>query len=64
MSAIRDLDELYQACPSDNRLVDCTDISAKLTVAAMQDIKPNVMLQPYVMPNFAPSLVARFPKDA
>jgi|UniRef100_A0A7S4LE07 huntingtin len=62
-SAIRDLEELYQACPSDKRLVDCTEVTAELTVADMQDIKEKVTVQPYVPRKFAPTPDAGFPDD-
>ena len=33
-AAVADLDELYKACPSDKKLVDCTEVTAPLDAAA------------------------------
>jgi hypothetical protein len=63
-SAIHDLEQLYQACPSDKRLVDCTEVTAELTVATMQDVKQKVVQQPYVPPTFPAALDRGFPEDA
>lgn len=46
-SAVDDLDLLYKACPSDKRLVDCSEVTAELTVKAMQDVHQKVTTEPY-----------------
>lgn len=46
-SAVDDLDALYKACPSDKRLVDCTEVTAELTVKVANDIGTKVATQPY-----------------
>ena len=49
-AAVADLDSLYKACPSDKKLVDCTEITSELTVKNMQDITTKVVTQGYVPP--------------
>eukprot|EP00658_Telonema_sp_P-2_P041899 TRINITY_DN3001_c0_g1_i15.p2 TRINITY_DN3001_c0_g1~~TRINITY_DN3001_c0_g1_i15.p2 ORF type:complete len:293 (+),score=100.13 TRINITY_DN3001_c0_g1_i15:648-1526(+) len=39
---VKDLDELYKACPSDKKLVDCGEVTAELTVKDMIDINTKV----------------------
>ena len=46
-AAIQDLDALYKACPSDKKLVDCTELTKELTVKDMQDIHKKLATQPY-----------------
>eukprot|EP00743_Colponemidia_sp_Colp-15_P023139 GILK01032012.1.p1 GENE.GILK01032012.1~~GILK01032012.1.p1 ORF type:complete len:140 (-),score=17.08 GILK01032012.1:10-399(-) len=46
-ACVADLDALYKACPSDKKLVDCSEITAELTVKNMQDIIKKVGDQPY-----------------
>ena len=53
-AAVADLDALYKACPSDKRLVDCTEVTKELTVKEMQDSVSKVKTQPYQPPNFPP----------
>jgi len=49
-AAIDDLNQLYAACPSDKKLVDCTEITKELTVKDMQDITTKVTTQGYQPP--------------
>jgi hypothetical protein len=49
-AAVADLDQLYKACPSDKKLVDCTEITSELTVKNMQDITTKVTTQAYQPP--------------
>ena len=49
-AAVEDLNELYKACPSDKRLVNCTEITQELTVKTMQDIGAKIKHQPYQPP--------------
>ena len=49
-AAVADLDELYKACPSDKKLVDCTEVTAELTVKDMGDVGTKLKTQPYVPP--------------
>ena len=44
---VKDLDELYKACPSDKKLVDCGEVTAELTVKDMIDINTKVTTQAY-----------------
>lgn len=53
-SCLEDLDNLYSKCPSDKKLVDCTEVTAELTVKNTMDIKEKVTTQPYVPPTHAP----------
>ena len=54
-AAIADLDALYKACPSDKRLVDCSELTKELTVKELQDVQKKVTSQPYKPAQFAPS---------
>ena len=54
-AAIADLDALYKACPSDKRLVDCTELTKELTVKEALDIQAKVKTQSYKPPTFAPA---------
>ena len=44
---VKDLDELYKACPSDKKLVDCGEVTAELTVKDMIDINTKLTTQAY-----------------
>lgn len=46
-ACVADLDSLYKACPSDKKLVDCSEVTAELTVKDMQDIGKKLTEQPY-----------------
>ncbi len=54
LAAIEDLDALYKACPSDKKLVDCSEITKELTVKETMDINAKLTTQPYKPPAFAP----------
>ena len=41
-AAIADLDALYKACPSDKRLVACSEQTKELTVKELQDIQKSI----------------------
>lgn len=61
-AAVADLDTLYKSCPSDKRLVDCTEVTAELTVKNLLDIHKKVQLQPYSPPQMIPpDTTAGFP---
>eukprot|EP00657_Telonema_sp_P-1_P010058 TRINITY_DN4358_c0_g1_i1.p1 TRINITY_DN4358_c0_g1~~TRINITY_DN4358_c0_g1_i1.p1 ORF type:complete len:170 (+),score=62.24 TRINITY_DN4358_c0_g1_i1:3-512(+) len=51
---VKDLDELYKACPSDKKLVDCGEVTAELTVKDMIDINTKVTTQAYKPATFEP----------
>ena len=54
-ACVKDLDDLYKACPSDKKLVDCSEVTAELTVKDMNDIVTKVTSQPYKPATFAPT---------
>ncbi len=54
-AAIADLDALYKACPTDKRLVDCTELTKELTVKDTIDISKKLTTQPYKPPAMAPA---------
>jgi hypothetical protein len=63
-AAVADLDQLYKACPSDKKLVNCTEITSELTVKNMQDITTKVTTQAYQPPvkKIQPVAVSSFPE--
>ena len=60
-AAVSDLDALYKGCPSDKRLVDCTELTRELTVSTANDIAKKLQTQPYAPPPFAASEDVGFP---
>ena len=60
--AVADLDALYKACPSDKRLVDCTEVTSELTVAQSQAIATKLATQPYKPAPQPPAVDQGFPE--